>query len=165
MAGSDTLTGAQVKKTYTKLLQINEDNKLLDGVGGEVSPILTSGATITGSLSVQGAIYRNGVEVGTSDDNFWSISLDGKVYRDSNVGVGTSDPNAKLEIDSDHASEDFFIVKKTTTDGGGEETQVVFAINNDGTMKLGEQTEAPSAVKGGLYYNSTEDEFYLGYDD
>ena len=57
---------------------------------------------------------------------------------------------------------DFFIVKKTTTVGDGTETTDVFKINSEGTMVLGANTSAPTATAGGIYYDSTDDEFYLG---
>ena len=163
MPSIDTLTNTKIKDTYTKLLQINDDNELLDGIGGEVSPILTSGATITGSLDVQGTILQNGVAVGGAGQ--WSINAESEVYVDNNVGVGTESPEAKIEIESDHESEDFFIIKKTTNVGDSSTTKTVFKINNEGTMQLGAETSAPTAVAGGLYYNTTDDEFYLGYDD
>jgi len=155
--GADTLTDNKVKDTYTKLLQINDDNELLNGIGGAVSPV------IGGNLNVTGQIFKNGVEVGTSNDNFWSQNSDDEIYRSSNVGIGvTTNPNAKLEVNSDSTTEDFFIVKKTTTVGDGTETTDVFKINNEGTMILGANTSAPTATAGGIYYDSTDDEFYLG---
>ena len=67
--GADTLTDNKVKDTYTKLLQINDDNELLNGIGGAVSPV------IGGDLNVSGQIFKNGVEVGTSTDSFGLITL------------------------------------------------------------------------------------------
>ena len=155
--GADTLTDNKVKDTYTKLLQINDDNELLNGIGGAVSPV------IGGDLNVSGQIFKNGVEIGTSTDSFWSNNSDDEIYRSSNVGIGvTTNPNAKLEVNSDSTTEDFFIVKKTTTVGDGTETTDVFKINSEGTMVLGANTSAPTATAGGIYYDSTDDEFYLG---
>ena len=154
---TDTFTGKRVRDTYTKLLQINEDNELLNGIGGAVSPV------IGGNLNVTGQIFKNGVEVGTSTDSFWSNNSDDEIYRSSNVGIGvTTNPEAKLEVNSDSTTEDFFIVKKTVPDGGGTLTRDVFKINNEGTMVLGANTTAPTATAGGIYYDSTKDEFYLG---
>tara|TARA_Y100000593_G_scaffold72213_1_gene132636 strand:- start:2027 stop:2533 length:507 start_codon:yes stop_codon:yes gene_type:complete len=168
MATIDTLTGQKVKETYTKLLQVNSNNELLDGIGGAVSPILTAGATITGSLNVEGTIYKNGVPVGTSTDSLWDENEDGELVRDSNVGIGINTPNAKLHvkgISSVSETEDFFIIKREYQDGGYSEERDVFKINNEGTMVLGAQTETPTAYAGAMYYNSSEDAFYLGYSD
>ena len=155
--GADTLTDNKVKDTYTKLLQINDDNELLNGIGGAVSPV------IGGNLNVTGQIFKNGVEVGTSTDSFWSNTSDNEIYRESNVGIGlTTNPNAKLEVHSNSTTEDFFLVKKTVTVGDGSETKDVFKINSEGTMVLGANSSAPTATAGGIYYDSTDDEFYLG---
>ncbi len=156
MASSDTLTDNKVKDTYTKLLQINDENELLDGIGGAVSPI------IGGDLNVSGQIYKNGVEIGTSNDNFWSQNGNDELYRSSNVGIGeVTNPTAKLHIDSNSDSEDFFLVRKTT----GGLTDTVFRINNEGTMVLSGKSSAPDVVAGGMYYDSTEKAFYLATDD
>tara|TARA_B100000287_G_scaffold355264_1_gene345824 strand:- start:24 stop:506 length:483 start_codon:yes stop_codon:yes gene_type:complete len=158
MAQEDTLTGKKPSETYTKLVQITDDNELLDGLGGAFSPI------IGGDLNVSGQIFKNGVEVGTSTDSFWSQNSDDELYRSSNVGIGVStNPEAKLEVNSDSTTEDFFIVKKTTTQAdGGTSTKDVFKINNEGTMVLGGNSTAPTATEGAIYYDSTEKEFYLG---
>ena len=164
MPSIDTLTNTKIKDTYTKLLQINDDNELLDGVGGQVAPVLKSGATITGSLNVQGTIYQNGSIIG-GDTALWGQNNDNEVYSENNVGVGTTNPNGRLVVDSSHESEDFFIIKKTTISGDSSTSKEVFKITNEGTMKLGAQTEVPSTEIGGLYYNSNDDEFYLGYEE
>ena len=154
---TDTLTGNKVKDTYTKLLQINDDNELLNGIGGAVSPI------IGGDLNVTGRILQNGTEIGGGDTALWTQNGDGELTRTSNVGIGVStNPEAKLEVHSNSTTEDFFIVKKTITVGDGTETKDVFKINSEGTMVLGNNTSAPTATAGGIYYDSTDDEFYLG---
>ena len=165
MAANDTFTGKTPAETYTRIIQINEDNHLLDGVGAEVSPVFKSGAVVTGSLNVVGAIYRNGVEIGSSTDSLWSSTAAGNITRDSDVGIGTADPEGKLEVKSTSTSDDFFLIKKRATISGSYVDKTVFKVNNAGVMVLGEQENAPDAVKGGMYYNSTENTFYLGVDD
>ena len=145
MAQEDTLTGKAPSETYTKLVQITDDNELLDGLGGAFSPI------IGGDLNVSGQIFKNGVEVGTSTDSFWSQNSDDELYRSSNVGIGVStNPEAKLEVNSDSTTEDFFIVKKTTESGGVTSTKDVFKINNEGTMVLGGNSTAPTVTEGAI---------------
>ena len=155
---TDTFTGKRVRDTYTKLLQINEDNELLNGIGGAVSP------TIGGDLNVTGRILQNGTEVvGGGDTALWTQNSEGELTRTSNVGIGVStDPEAKLEVHSNSTTEDFFLVKKTTVSGDSSTTKDVFKINNEGTMVLGANSNAPTATAGAIYYDSTDDEFYLG---
>ena len=37
-----------------------------------------------------------------------------------------------------------------------------FEVNDSGVVNLGGFTEEPSVVEGGFYYNTDENEFYLG---
>tara|TARA_Y100000593_G_scaffold12472_1_gene22930 strand:- start:4452 stop:4949 length:498 start_codon:yes stop_codon:yes gene_type:complete len=165
MAGSDTLTGKKVKETYTKLLQLNSENELLDGVGGQVSPIISS-ATVTGNLNVNGTLYKNGVEIGTSDDNFWSQNSEGEIYRSSNIGIGEDNPEAKVTVRTENDTDDFFLLKRRTAGAhGGYSEETIFKIDKDGAMTLAGSSTAPTPQKGMFYYNTTEDEFYLGYDN
>ena len=165
MAANDTFTGKTPAETYSRIIQINEDNHLLDGVGAEVSPVFKSGAVITGSLNVVGAIYRNGVEVGSSTDSLWSSTAEGKIVRDSDVGIGTASPGGKLEVKSTSTSDDFFLIKKRATVDGSYVDSTVFKVNNAGVMVLGELESPPTAEKGGMYYNSVDKTFYLGVED
>ncbi len=180
MAQLDTFTGKSPAETYTKIIQITDDNELLDGVGAAVSP------TISGDLNVNGAIYIDGVEVGTSQDSYWTEDSNGNLNRTSNVdingtletngitidsnssqidkvGVGTSSPTAKLEIVMDHTTyggdtPPFFLIKDHT----GQEH---LKVTQEGNVVLGHKTSAETAEAGGIYYNSTDNEFYLGYDE
>ena len=178
MAQNDTFTGKTPAETYTKIIQITDDNELLDGVGAAVSP------TITGDLNVNGAIYKDGVELGSSTDSYWSEDSSGDLTRSSNVdingtletngvvldnnssqnnkvGVGTSSPTAKLEIVMDHQTyggdtPPFFLIKDHT----GQEH---LKVSRNGNLVLGSKASEPISEAGGIYYNSTDDEFYLGY--
>ena len=169
MADIDKLTGKTPADTYTKLVQVNDDNILMDGVGTEVSPIMKSGATITGSLDVKGPILKNGVEIGSSTDSYWSQDGDGDLLRQSgNVSVGTgnsTNPNAKLEVSSDSTTEDFFIIKQETTSGGSTTHEEMFKVTQDGVVGLRKNTSEPTAFEGGMYYNTTTKEFYLAEEE
>ena len=158
MADSDSFTGKTPAQTYTKIVQIADDNELLDGLGGAVSPV------IGGDLNVSGRIFQNGTELGGGDTALWTQGNNGALTRTSNVGIGISEiPEAKLEVNSTSSTEDFFIVKKSTeTSPGVFSTQDVFKIDNEGTMVLGGKSTAPTATEGAIYYDTTEKEFYLG---
>ena len=169
MADSDNLTGQTPADTYTKLVQVNDENILMDGVGAEFSPIMKQGAVVTGSLNVKGPILRNGVEIGSSTDSFWSDGGSGDILRQSgNVGVGTGNsqnPTAKLEVSSDSTSEDFFIIRQETTTAGGTSHEEMFKVTQEGVVGLRKNTSEPTAEEGGMYYNSTTKEFYLAEED
>ena len=158
---SDSSTGKTPAETYNKIVQITDDNSLLDGVGGEISPVMKAGATITGSLEVKGLITKNGVEIGTSTDSFWDSS-NGKINRNSDVGINESNPNAQLHINrSSESSKDFFLIKDST----GAVDKEVFSVKQDGVVKLKANETAPDVQEGGLYYNKTEKALYIGVEE
>jgi hypothetical protein len=192
MAQSDTFTGQTPANTYTKIVQITEDNEVLDAVGAQISPIFKAGATVTGSVNVDGTIYQNGQPVGAgafnvnaqnelyveqnvgigTDNPEYDLDVDGTTRTDellltgnssqnNKVGVGTSSPTAKLEIVMDHQTyggdtPPFFLIKDHT----GQEH---LKVTEEGNVVLGHKASAPISEAGGIYYNSTDDEFYLGY--
>ena len=163
MAQIDTFTGQTPADTYTKIVQITEDNEVLDAVGAQISPIFKAGATVTGSVNVDGTIYQNGQPVGAGAFN---VNAQNELYVDKNVGIGTDNPEAKLEVELDSTeTEDFFIIRKKNIIGEGHTMKEIFSVNNDGVMTLGGNETPPSVTQGGMYYNSTEDEFYLGFNE
>ena len=85
-----------------------------------------------------------------------------------NVSVGTgnsTNPNAKLEVSSDSTTEDFFLIKQETTSGGSTTHEDMFKVTKDGVVGLRKNTSEPSAIEGGMYYNTTTKEFYLAEED
>ena len=161
MAQSDAFTGKTPAETYTKIVQITDDNQLLDAVGAEISPIMKAGATITGSLDVQGIITKNGVEIGTSTDSLWDSS-NGKLFRNSNIGINENNPDAEVHINrNSESSNDFFLIK----DNSGPQEQTVFSVKQDGVVKLKANDSTPTVQEGGLYYNSSEKALYIGVEE
>jgi len=69
-------------------------------------------------------------------------------------GSGNVKFSGSLEIKSVNATDDFFLLKSGSLEN--------LKVNNQGILVLGGFTFEPTAVKGGLYYNDTEDEFYAG---
>ena len=168
---NESFTGKTPAETYTKIVQITADNELLDGVGGEISPVFKAGATITGSVEVQGTITQNGIPL-NSTTGIWDVNNQNDATIQNDVGIGTSNTNAKLEV-VDDGTQDFFLIKKKNA---GVESTVMkvdddgLEMNGDVQIKQGflkfEGTDtAPVASAGGMYYNSQTNEFYLGTDD
>jgi len=63
---------------------------------GVISP--TFNLDIDGNINYTGKIYRNGVEIDAAGGGFWTFSS-GHIYRSSgNVGIGTMDLMARLQI-------------------------------------------------------------------
>ena len=59
-----------------------------------------------------------------------------------------------LEISAPNGTNDFFLLKSSSLES--------LQVNNQGVMVLGGFTFTPTAVRGGVYYNNDEDEFFVG---
>ena len=69
-------------------------------------------------------------------------------------GSGNIKFSGSLEVKSVNSTDDFFLLKSGSLDS--------LKVNNQGVLVLGGFTFEPTAIKGGLYYNDSEDEFYAG---
>ena len=68
--------------------------------------------------------------------------------------VGDNSFNSYLSITPTSVEKDLFLVKSGSFSA--------FEVNDKGVMNLGGFTEEPDVVEGGFYYNTDENEFYLG---
>ena len=68
--------------------------------------------------------------------------------------VGNNSFDSYLSITPSSVTKDLFLVKSGSFSA--------FEVNDKGVMNLGGFTEEPTVVEGGFYYNTDENEFYLG---
>ena len=68
--------------------------------------------------------------------------------------VGDNSFDSYLSITPTSVEKDLFLVKSGSFSA--------FEVNDKGVMNLGGFTEEPDVVEGGFYYNTDENEFYLG---
>ena len=68
--------------------------------------------------------------------------------------VGDNTFNSYLSVSPSSVTKDLFLVKSGSFSA--------FEVNDKGVMNLGGFTEEPDVVEGGFYYNTDENEFYLG---
>jgi len=68
--------------------------------------------------------------------------------------VGDNSFDSYLSITPTSVEKDLFLVKSGSFSA--------FEVNDKGVMNLGGFTEEPTVVEGGFYYNTDENEFYLG---
>ena len=68
--------------------------------------------------------------------------------------VGDNSFNSYLSISPSSVTKDLFLVKSGSFSA--------FEVNDKGVMNLGGFTNEPDVVEGGFYYNTDENEFYLG---
>tara|TARA_Y100001938_G_scaffold148322_1_gene231656 strand:- start:162 stop:689 length:528 start_codon:yes stop_codon:yes gene_type:complete len=76
------------------------------------------------------------------------LDLNDKTISGSMIVTGS------LEVKSVNATDDFFLLKTGSLDS--------VKVNGQGVLQLGGFTFTPTAVRGGVYYNHTEDEFFVG---
>ena len=119
------------------------DNRVLTSVD-ESSIAGESNLTFDGStLEVIGNVSGSSTSTGSF----------GTGYFGGKVGIGATNPDALLNI-SGSGDEEFFLVKS--------ESFISHVINAEGVLKFGGFTTEPTPVPGGIYYNETENIFFLG---
>ena len=70
------------------------------------------------------------------------------------LNVGDNSFSSYLSVSPTSVEKDLFLVKSGSFSA--------FEVNDKGVMNLGGFTEEPDVVEGGFYYNTDENEFYLG---
>ena len=70
------------------------------------------------------------------------------------LNVGDNSFDSYLSITPTSVEKDLFLIKSGSFSA--------FEVNDKGVMNLGGFTEEPDVVEGGFYYNTDENEFYLG---
>ena len=133
-------------------LDLNGNNITGNGrlfLGGAASISTTTPATgmeltVEGDISASGNVFADGFIVGpqgTTRAGTTALTVAGDISG-SGLEVTTDDTN------------DFFLLKSGSLDS--------LKVNGQGVLVLGGFTFEPTAIKGGLYYNDSEDEFYAG---
>ena len=132
--------------------------------------IFIGNITASGDISSSGRIdskdgfFKDGVEVtagGGGSDNLGNHTatqdLDMATYDIKGITHITASGHisaSALELNSVNATDDFFLLKSGSLDA--------LKLNGEGVLQLGGFSFTPTAVSGGLYYDKTDDEFYLG---
>ena len=75
-------------------------------------------------------------------------------FTEINLGATTNTLSAYMNIEPASVVKDLFLIKSGSFSA--------LNVNQDGVMNLGGFTAEPSVVEGGFYYNTDENEFYLG---
>jgi len=133
-------------------LDLNSNNITGNGrifLGGAASINTTTAAqnmalTVEGDISASGNVFANGFIVGpqgTTRAGTTALTVAGDISG-SGLEITTNDTN------------DFFLLKSGSLDS--------LKVNGQGVLQLGAFSFTPTAVKGGLYYDNDDDEFYAG---
>ena len=126
---------------------INGNGRLfLEGAASinTATPATNMELTVAGDISASGNVFADGFVVGpqgTTRAGTTSLTVAGDISG-SGLEITTNDTN------------DFFLLKSGSLDS--------LKVNGQGVLQLGAFSFQPTAVKGGLYYDDNDDEFYAG---
>ena len=167
------LTNKNIQDTFQNLLQkTGSDGRLHDLVGNQVDDLTLTNISASGHISASKFVGDGSELTGlssaaistynTSGDNRIITSVNSStVQGESNLtfdgtslNVNGEITSSKVLVNAPNPTDDFFLLKSGSLDS--------LKLNNQGVLVLGGFTFEPTAVKGGLYYNDTEDEFYAG---
>ena len=167
------LTNKNIQDTFQNLLQkTGSDGRLHDLVGNQVDDLTLTNVSASGHISASKFVGDGSELTGLSSAAISSYTNNGnnRVVTSVNANTVNSEANltfdgtslnvngeitsSKLLVDTSNTTDDFFLLKSGSLDS--------LKLNNQGVLVLGGFTFEPTAIKGGLYYNDSEDEFYAG---
>ena len=168
------LTNKNIQDTFQNVLQQTGSNgEVYDLEGNQVTNInintisssavtasvleIPNGDNLTGNKlhSRSGTLYFGGTNLETGGGGISNVvedstpQLGGNLDLNNNVITGSG----KISITTTDTN-DFFLLKSGSLNS--------LKVNGQGVLVLGGFTFEPTAIKGGVYYNDTEDEFYAG---
>jgi hypothetical protein len=175
------LTNKNIQDTFQNLLQQTGSNgEVYDLEGNRVTNVninTISSSIVTSSIieipntsnqggnklhSRSGTLFFGDTNLETGGSGLSNVVEDSSPQLGGNLdlktrtisGSGNIDFSGSLKTNAANATDDFFLLKSGSLDS--------LKVNNQGVLVLGGFTFEPTAIKGGLYYNDTEDEFYAG---
>ena len=167
------LTNKNIQDTFQNLLQkTGSDGRLHDLEGNQVNDLTLTNISASGHISASKFVGDGSELTGLSSAAISSYTNNGnnRVITSVNSSTVNSEANltfdgtslnvngeitsSKLLVDTSNSTDDFFLLKSGSLDS--------LKLNNQGVLVLGGFTFEPTAIKGGLYYNDSEDEFYAG---
>jgi hypothetical protein len=168
------LTNQNISDTFQNLLQTTGSNgEVYDLEGNQVTNLnintisssvvtasvleIPSGDNLTGNKlhSRGGTLYFGGTNLETGGSGLSNILEDTTPQLGGNLDLNGNQisGSGKIEVTTANTN-DFFLLKSGSLES--------LKVNGQGVTVLGGFTFEPTAVKGGVYYNDTDDEFYAG---
>ena len=175
------LTNKNIQDTFQNVLQqTGSTGEVYDLEGNRVTNVninTISSSIITSSIieipnasnqtgnklhARSGVLYFGGTNLETGGSGLSNIVEDSTPQLGGNLdlktrtisGSGNIDFSGSLKTTAVNATDDFFLLSSASLDS--------LKVNNQGVLVLGGFTFEPTAIKGGVYYNDSEDEFYAG---
>jgi hypothetical protein len=167
------LTNKNIQDTFQNLLQkTGSDGRLHDLVGNQVDDLTLTNISASGHISASKFVGDGSELTGLSSAAISSYTNNGNnrvitsvnsttvnseanlTFDGTSLNVNGEITSSKLLVDTSNATDDFFLLKSGSLDS--------LKVNNQGVLVLGGFTYTPTAVRGGLYYDQDDDEFYAG---
>ena len=167
------LTNKNIQDTFQNLLQkTGSDGRLFDLEGNQVndlaltnvsasghisaSKFVGDGSGLTGLTSAAISSYtNNGNNRVVTSVNATTVNSEANLTFDgTSLNVNGEITSSKVLVNAPNSTDNFFLLKSGSLDS--------LKVNNQGVLVLGGFTFEPTAIKGGLYYNDNDDEFYAG---
>ena len=168
------LTNKNIQDTFQNLLQqTGSTGEVYDLEGNQVTNInintisssaitasvveIPNGDNLTGNKlhSRSGTLFFGNTNLQTGGSGLSNIvedstpQLGGDLDLNGNIITGSG----KIKVTTSDTN-DFFLLKSGSLDS--------LKVNGEGVLQLGAFSFTPTAVKGGLYYDNDDDEFYAG---
>ena len=168
------LTNKNIQDTFQNLLQqTGSTGEVYDLEGNQVTNIninTISSSAVTASVveipnasnqggnklhSRSGVLYFGDTNLETGGSGLSNVVEDSTPQLGGNLDLNSNQisGSGKIEVTTTDTN-DFFLLKSGSLDS--------LKVNGQGVLVLGGFTFEPTAIKGGVYYNDSEDEFYAG---
>ena len=120
------------------------------------SKFVGDGSGLTGLTSAAISAYtNNGNNRVVTSVNGSTVNSEANLTFDGTaLNVNGEITSSKVLVNAPNSTDEFFLLKSGSLDS--------LKVNNQGVLVLGGFTFEPTAIKGGLYYNDDDDEFYAG---
>ena len=167
------LTNKNISDTFQNLLQkTGSDGRLYDLEGNQINDLTFTNVSASGHISASTFVGDGSQLTGltsaaistynTSGDNRIITSVNSSTvqgesnltFNGTSLNVNGEITSSKVLVNASNPTDDFFLLKSGSL--------ASLKINGEGVLQLGAFSFTPTAVKGGLYYNDDDDEFYAG---
>ena len=167
------LTNKNIQDTFQNLLQkTGSDGRLFDLEGNQIDDLTLTNVSASGHISASKFVGDGSGLTGLTSAAISSYTNNGNNRVVTSVNATTVNGEANLTFDgtslnvngeltsskmlanAPNPTDDFFLLKSGSMES--------IKVNGQGVLTLGGFTLTPTAVRGGLYYDHDDDEFYLG---
>jgi hypothetical protein len=167
------LTNKNISDTFQNLLQqTGSTGEVYDLEGNRVNDLTLTNISASGYISASNFVGDGSKLTGlssaaistynsTGDNRIITSVNSSTVQGESNLTFDGTSLNvngqltsSKVLVNAPNSTDDFFLLKSGSLDS--------LKVNNQGVLQLGAFSFTPTAIKGGLYYDDNDDEFYAG---